>query len=402
MNNEIQEKSLDLKYRPRNFDDILGNVAVVKTIKNLIETGTFNNFSVFSGPPGCGKTTMAFIVAKALQCETYNGRGICGHCPKCKAIEETLYEDGKGNPALGVNTFDMGLNTDEEYINTIALSIQSGSMVGKKVMIIEELQRTKKDSQESLLRTLEFIPDDVYVIVTTSDPNKIIQALRTRATEFKFNYPTKVELKARVKDICVEEDIKVSAENIDLILDYANNNPRQTLKLLEIVKNSGLDGIEYIKDMKAFNYEEYINFLEAIKTSLMDTIIYIENLDSKLKFYNNLKYYFKDYLVLTYAPSVLGLKKDLRDKIKKSLSDFKYDVVMEILEYLSDTGYIREEEAGVRLLVVANKLNKSIFKGSTLPDRLTPDEINTEVENVIEELDIKIKNTAGNINISDL
>lgn len=296
----------------------------------------------------------------------------------------------------------MGLNTDEEYINTIALSIQSGSMVGKKVMIIEELQRTKKDSQESLLRTLEFIPDDVYVIVTTSDPNKIIQALRTRATEFKFNYPTKVELKARVKDICVEEDIKVSAENIDLILDYANNNPRQTLKLLEIVKNSGLDGIEYIKDMKAFNYEEYINFLEAIKTSLMDTIIYIENLDSKLKFYNNLKYYFKDYLVLTYAPSVLGLKKDLRDKIKKSLSDFKYDVVMEILEYLSDTGYIREEEAGVRLLVVANKLNKSIFKGSTLPDRLTPDEINTEVENVIEELDIKIKNTAGNINISDL
>lgn len=400
---EEKIQSLDLKYRPKEFKDVLGNNSTINLIKSLIESESFPQFSIFSGPPGSGKTTTAFLVAKALKCDTYNGRGICGYCEHCKDLEEVLYETGKGNPSLGVNTFDMGLNTDEQYLNDIAISIQSGAMSGKKIMIIEELQRTKKDAQESLLNTLEFIPEDVYIIVTTSEINKIIQALRTRANNFKFNYPNTVELKSKLRDVIEKEHIKITMSDIDMIIKQSNNNPRQIYKHLETVKSSGNEALEYLTELKAFDYDGYFKFFEAIDTGLVDTILFIEELDNKVKFLQNLKFFIKDSVIVRYSPSTMNIKKDVRDKIIKSLSPYNENLILKILDDLSKVGYISEADASVKLLTIANKFNESLFRTINMEDDLKPSNASLEMlEPEIEVISKTIKNTSGNINLNDL
>lgn len=400
---EEKSQSLDLKYRPREFKDVLGNNSTINLIKSLIESESFPQFSIFSGPPGSGKTTTAFLVAKALKCDTYNGKGICGYCEHCKDLEEVLYETGKGNPSLGVNTFDMGLNTDEQYLNDIAISIQSGALSGKKVMIIEELQRTKRDAQESLLNTLEFIPEDVYIIVTTSEINKIIQALRTRANNFKFNYPNTVELKSKLRDVIEKEHIKITMSDIDMIIKQSNNNPRQIYKHLETVKSSGNEALEYLTELKAFDYEGYFKFFESIDTGLVDTILFIEELDSKVKFLQNLKFFIKDSIVVRYSPSTMNIKKDVRDKIIKSLAPYNENLILKILDDLTKVGYVSEADASVKLLTIANKFNESLFRTINMEDDLKPSNASLEMlEPEIEVISKTIKNTSGNINLNEL
>lgn len=400
---EEKSQSLDLKYRPREFKDVLGNNSTINLIKSLIESESFPQFSIFSGPPGSGKTTTAFLVAKALKCDTYNGKGICGYCEHCKDLEEVLYETGKGNPSLGVNTFDMGLNTDEQYLNDIAISIQSGALSGKKIMIIEELQRTKKDAQESLLNTLEFIPEDVYIIVTTSEINKIIQALRTRANNFKFNYPNTVELKSKLRDVIEKEHIKITMSDIDMIIKQSNNNPRQIYKHLETVKSSGNEALEYLTELKAFDYEGYFKFFESIDTGLVDTILFIEELDSKVKFLQNLKFFIKDSIVVRYSPSTMNIKKDVRDKIIKSLAPYNENLILKILDDLTKVGYVSEADASVKLLTIANKFNESLFRTINMEDDLKPSNASLEMlEPEIEVISKTIRNTSGNINLNEL
>lgn len=397
------QQPYDLKYRPRRFEDLLGNTTTINYITKMLLEGKFPQFIILSGPPGCGKTTTAFLIAKALQCETYNGTGICGYCESCKNLDEVLYNTGKGDPALGVNTFDMGLNTDEEYINDIATSIQSGAFLGKKVMIIEELQKTRKDSQESLLNTLEFIPDDVYVIITTTEINKIITALRTRAVDLRFNYPSSVELKDYISKIAMKEGVKVNKEHIDILIKHFSNNPRQILKTLESVKNSGPEGLNFLREMDSFDYETYIEYFKNIQNSLIETIFFIEGLDSKVKFLQNMKYFIKDYIVMKYAPTLLGIKKDKRDKIQKALQPYEEGKLLEILDDLINVGYINEVDAGVKLLSLSNKFNQYLFRTMDMSDNLTPNsETLEELEPEIEEVAKTINNTFGTVNISNL
>lgn len=402
-NKDVKEQPLDLKYRPKEFRDILGNNSTISLIKSLIESDNFPQFSIFSGPPGSGKTTTAFLVAKALKCDTYNGKGICGHCEHCKDLDEVLYETGKGNPALGVNTFDMGLNTDEQYLNDIAISIQSGAMSGKKIMIIEELQRTKRDAQESLLNTLEFIPNDVYIIVTTSEINKIIQALRTRANNFKFNYPNTVELKSKLRDVVEKEGIKVLMTDLDIIINQSNNNPRQIYKYLDTVKTSGVEALEYIHELKAFDYDIYFKFFEAIDMGLLDTILFIEELDDKVKFLQNLKFFIKDSIVVRYSPGTIKIKKDIRDRMVKSLEPYSEKLILRMLDDLTKIGYVNEADSGVKLLTIANKFNESLFRTINMEDNLKPDQKTFEsLEPEIKMISQAIKNTSGNIKLDDL
>ena len=98
----------DIKYRFDTMDSILGNKKTVNFVNTLLKNGNYPNVTIISGPTGAGKSSLAYIIAKTLQCEQGQGRYICNQCKTCQELSKTLYNKGEGKSALGVMTFDMG------------------------------------------------------------------------------------------------------------------------------------------------------------------------------------------------------------------------------------------------------------------------------------------------------
>lgn len=353
-----RETAFDLKYRVRDLDEIQGNKATIDFIKGLLRENKFPNFTILTGPPGSGKTTVAFQLAKILQCQDRIGYTACGICDSCVGLEETLYTTGAGHAGLDVYTFDMGLNTEVEYITNIAHSISNGTIGGKKIMIIEELQRTRKDSQDTLLRTLEFIPEDTYVIVTTSEPNKIAQAIITRATAFNFSYPSVAELNEYMKTIVDEEGIKITREDLNRLIGLQKQNPRMILKALFNIKNSGSTGIEYLISMKAEEMSKYLTYLKLFGEGATDLFIFIDSIENKPEFVHGLKYFIKDLIKSLYVP--ISLPKEMKKDVKKVLMSVGSERLYNMLGSLTDVGYIQEEEAEVILIMLAYNNSRTV------------------------------------------
>lgn len=354
---KIQELPLDLKYRPRRLESIVGNDATKTLIKSLLSKG-FPKFTILTGSTGSGKTTTAFIIAMTLLCEE-GGVEPCFECSRCKKLLNDLYTKGKTSSSLGLFMYDMGLNSEQEYVNDIARGISTKSLNGNKVIILEELQRVKKDYQDALLRSLEFIPDGTYVMITTSEPFKLANALKSRALEIKFTYPTLNELQSYIKSIALEEGVALTPTEIKSIITYYNNNPRQILKGIEAIKNSDKTGLNNIINDRKEERVACFEYIDCIFKGMEDLLEFSESLDNKINFIKSLKYVLKDTIKSRYKP-ITNISKEEREgfqELNKKLTDKQ---IFELIDYLSSIPYINEEDAEVILLVIAYKLSSKI------------------------------------------
>lgn len=391
--------SFDLKYRIRDLDGILGNKATVQFVDDLLRSNDFPKFTMLTGPPGSGKTTTAFIIARTLKCINGKGRVACGTCESCVGVEETLYTDGKGNSSLGIHTFDMGLNSDVEYVNNIAHSIQSGSAMGRKIMIIEELQRTKKDTQDTLLRSLEFIPDDVYVIVTTSEPYKIASAIKTRAIEIQFTYPDTSTLQEYMTEVVLAEEVRISKGELRELITHHNQNPRMILKSLSNIKASGRSGIDYLITLKSEENQKFLNYFQSVENGIISTIEFIDGLDGKAVFLHQMKYFIKDAIKMRYIVTTTDTK--YRKSVLDTIGKYTDDELYQILDILTNIKYMTDNDAEVTLMTLAYKLNKMIYHEITQPDPVQQVH-HTAAQREVELISETLKMSTGTVSVSDL
>jgi DNA polymerase-3 subunit gamma/tau len=165
--------ALARKWRPQRFDDFVGQTMVTRAIKNSLDRGRIHHAMLFTGTRGVGKTTLARLIAKSLNCEHGTGSHPCGECSTCTSIAKGNYID--------LVEVDAASRTRVEETKEILEKTQYAPSAGKyKVFIIDEVHMLSKSSFNALLKTLEEPPENVIFVLATTDPEKITVTILSR------------------------------------------------------------------------------------------------------------------------------------------------------------------------------------------------------------------------------
>lgn len=250
--------ALDLKYRPRKFADILGNKAVVQLLHQLSRAGKLGDRSLmFGGPKGCGKTSLARIVACAVVCNDVQDGEPCGECDSCLGVRQESAES--------FEEFDAATQGSVEHMRNIVSELDYGNLNGKpSVFILDEAQRLTKQAQDALLKSVE--DRRMLVILSTTEPHKIQGPLRARLTEFPISAPPVVDLEVHLRRVRDAETIKVSDEALRLIMQVQENCPRTCLTTMDMLSSIGEITVEDVRTYFRFGAtEKLVQAMEGLQ-----------------------------------------------------------------------------------------------------------------------------------------
>ncbi len=222
------------KYRPETFADVVGQTHVTGTLRAALRKDKLSHAYLFSGPRGCGKTTVARLLAKAINCQTNREGDPCGTCETCLAI-------AKGN-YLDVLEIDAASNTGVDNIRELRDMAQySPSEGSSRVFIIDEVHMLSKGAFNALLKILEEPPPRVFFFFATTEPNKLPRTILSRCQRFDFRLLSRDELGARLVMIAEAEGVKLEDSGLRLLVSLAEGSVRDGLSLLDQVI-AGCDG----------------------------------------------------------------------------------------------------------------------------------------------------------------
>ena len=172
-------QSLYRKYRPTNFDEVVGQKIIIQTLKNAVKNNQITHAYLFAGPRGTGKTSIAKILAKIINCENLDGYNPCNKCVNC-----TQYNNKQ---AVDIIEIDAASNNGVEEIRDLKSKITLVPTTGKyKIYIIDEVHMLSTGAFNALLKTLEEPPKHVIFILATTDPHKIPPTILSRCQRFDF------------------------------------------------------------------------------------------------------------------------------------------------------------------------------------------------------------------------
>ena len=218
--------SLYRKYRPQNFDELLGQEHVARTLKNALTEGRVAHAYLFTGPRGTGKTSTARILAKALNCVNGPTPDPCGKCDACVAITE--------GSSLDVFELDAashsGVDETREILSGVPLATAGGK---KKVYVIDEVHMLTTQSFNALLKTLEEPPEHVVFVLATTDPHKVLPTIVSRTQRFDFRRITVDDLETHLADIATREKIEIDPAALTIIARHAEGSARDALSALD-------------------------------------------------------------------------------------------------------------------------------------------------------------------------
>ncbi|AXF95025.1 DNA polymerase III subunit gamma/tau [Spiroplasma phoeniceum] len=220
--------SLYRKYRPNNFDKIFGQIEIRKALKNAIINNTFSHAYLFSGPRGTGKTSIAKIFAKSINCINLDKGNPCNECASCQEINRA--------GAVDVFEIDAASNNGVDEIREIRNNVQLlPTMTKYKVYIIDEIHMLTNSAFNALLKTLEEPPKHVVFILATTESHKIPATIISRCQQYNFRKISKVELENNIINILQKEEIKYDLAAIKEIALLADGSARDSLSILEQV-----------------------------------------------------------------------------------------------------------------------------------------------------------------------
>lgn len=217
-------KSLYRTYRPQTFKDVAGQEAIITTLKHAIDEKKIAHAYLFCGPRGTGKTTVAKLLAKAVNCT--GDPKPCGECENCKQIENGTHPD--------VIEIDAASNNGVEEVRSLIDKVKYAPTQGQyKVYIIDEVHMMSPGAFNALLKTLEEPPAHVIFILATTEPHKILPTIISRCQRFDFTRLTDQEMVQRMQYVLKEEGKTYDDGSLELIARLANGGMRDALSILE-------------------------------------------------------------------------------------------------------------------------------------------------------------------------
>ncbi len=227
-------ENLATKYRPGNLGEVMGQETVKQTLQNAAKLGRIAHSYVFYGPRGCGKTTIARILAKTLNCHHPSKDGVpCGKCPSCVEIAESK--------SLDVIEIDAASNTQVDKVRSVIIDQVdfAPSRDKYKVYILDEVHMLSAGSFNALLKTVEEPPAHVVFIMATTEQNKVPPTILSRSQCFRFRPISEADIVARLEAVTAAEKIKAEPEALRLVARSAGGALRDALTMLDRAASFG-------------------------------------------------------------------------------------------------------------------------------------------------------------------
>jgi DNA polymerase-3 subunit gamma/tau len=260
---DVIKVALYRKYRPENFDQVVGQGQVIKVLKNAVRENLISHAYLFSGPRGTGKTSVARILAKAVNCEKRTGYNPCGKCLSCINAKE-----GKTIDLLEI---DAASNRGIDEIRDLREKIKFAPAENKfKVFIIDEVHMLTKEAFNALLKTLEEPPPHAIFVLATTEIHKVPGTIISRCQRHDFRRIKMTEIVSQIMDIAKKEGIKVTDEALEMIAESSEGGLRDAISLLDQIASVGLAEVtgESVEDVLGLAPHKVVfEFVEALLVS---------------------------------------------------------------------------------------------------------------------------------------
>ena len=337
-------QTLYRKYRPQLWKEVFGQDTVKSILTNQILTGKISHAYIFAGSRGIGKTTVARLFAKTLNCKNRKEGEMepCNNCDSCKAIDNCS--------DMSIIEIDAASYTGVDNVRELRNIAKVPSSAGVyKVFIIDEVHMLSKAAFNALLKILEEPPERVVFILATTEINKILDTILSRCQIFKFKKANKSEILEDLNLICEREGIEVDKKLLDNISERAFGGFRDAESLLgQIISSTNEKKITYDLGERLINmsnldlvYEFSINLIENKIKENLNLIEKIKELEISFPdFILDLIEFFRKILVYKYNNDVienwLNLGQEIKDEIKKLSMDLNHEKLNFIIRKLMD------------------------------------------------------------------
>lgn len=321
-------QALYRKYRPKTFDDVVGQTSVVKVLRNSIQSQKFCHAYMFFGSRGTGKTSLSKIFAKAVNCLNPIDGNPCGKCKNCLAASEKECVDILEIDAASNN----GVDEIRELRNKINLV---PAELKYKVYIIDEVHMLSIGAFNALLKTLEEPPEHAIFILATTDPQKVPETIISRCQCFSFQRISTDMLIKRLKYVCDEENIKIDDDVLSEIAIASDGGMRDSLGMLDKLSSFSndlitmdtyveLNGLVTRKDLEVFSkfvfFNDYKSVLECIKK-------FNDGGKNLIQIISQFMYYLRDLLVDYYInASNISYDIHLVEKLITLINEKMFDI----------------------------------------------------------------------------
>lgn len=334
-------QALYRKFRPGDFNDVKGQEHIVTTLKNQVKTNRIGHAYLFSGTRGTGKTTVAKILAKAVNCENPKDGNPCNECSSCISINK--------ESAMNIIEIDGASHNKVDNMREIIEEVRYSPAQGRyKVYIIDEAHMVTPQAFNALLKTLEEPPSYVIFILATTDPHKILLTIKSRCQKYNFKRITVDTIIERLKEVVKGEGVEVEEKALNYIARVAEGSMRDAISLLDqciaVYLGEQLTYDKVLNVLGAMEIEVYSTLLDSIieqrvsdSLELLDKII-IEGRELTT-FVNEFTWYLRNLLLVKSSEENIenmDISSDDIPRLKEQAEKIEMDTLIRYIHVLSE------------------------------------------------------------------